>query len=264
MTTFDLDRIGGHKALEALITEVLAAGELALDHYRGGAANRVEAKPDRSPVTVADQAVEERLRGYLERLFPTAAFLGEESGAKDSTSGLRFIVDPIDGTRAFIRGLDSWSVLLGLEADGEPVLGVAYMPVPRDLFVGVRGGGATMNGRPIRLSKVASVGDALVTHGGLQQFADDDRVDLLGRLATKTYTQRGYADFDGYRKVLTGQADAMVDPAIEAYDICPAAVLIREAGGRFTSLDGEESIHGKSGLASNGLIHDGLLELTRR
>jgi len=261
MSEFDLDRIGGPKGLDALLDEVLACGELALAYQARGAGSRAEKKPDRSPVTEADRAVEARLRTHLMARHPSAGFFGEESGSEDGHDGLRFIVDPIDGTRAFMRGLDTWSILLGLEAEGVPVLGVAFMPARGDLFIAAVGHGARMNGRPLHLSKVELLADALVSHGALSQFADHGRADLLPKLAQATYTQRGFADFEGYRQLLLGQADAVVDPDIKAYDVAPAAVLVREAGGRFSDFSGRETIHGGSAMASNGLVHDELVAL---
>ncbi|MBX3271902.1 MAG: histidinol phosphate phosphatase [Sandaracinaceae bacterium] len=260
---FDLERIGGRAALAALIDEVLEAGQDALALYRGGAANRTKRKPDRSPVTEADQAVERRLRRFLVERYPDAAFLGEETGASGPDgSGLRWVVDPIDGTRAFIRGIPTWSILLGLEADGEPVVGIAYMPAADDLFVATRGRGAFCNGRPLRVSSVESLEDCVVSHGALSQFTDMSRGEWLPRLARATYTQRGFADFDGYRQLVLGRVDAMIDPGVAPWDVCAAAVIVREAGGRFTNVEGEESIHGGTCfVASNGGVHDALLGL---
>lgn len=261
---FELDRLGGRRSLDALLDEVLAAGEDALAAFRAGAASRAQTKPDRSPVTEADQAVERRLRAFFAKRCPAAGFLGEESGqGGDGAQALRFIVDPIDGTRAFLRGLATWSILVGVEADGEPALGIAYFPVSGDLYWGARGHGAYGNGRPLRVSRVASLDAALVCHGALQQFTEAGCAELLPRLADGTYTQRGFSDFDGYRHVLEGRSDAMVDPAIKPWDVIAAAVLVREAGGTFTSMTGEPTIHGGSGLASNGLVHDALLALLR-
>ncbi|MCB9592079.1 MAG: histidinol phosphate phosphatase [Sandaracinaceae bacterium] len=262
---FDLDRIGGRKALAALIDEVLEAGQDALALYRGGAANRTKRKPDRSPVTEADQAVEKRLRRFFEDRYPEAGFLGEETGSGGAgDSALRWVVDPIDGTRAFIRGIPTWSILVGLEADGEPVLGVAYMPAADDLFVATQGRGAFCNGRPLRVSSVEAIGDSVVSHGALSQFTDMNLGQWLPSLARETYTQRGFADFDGYRQLVLGRVDAMIDPGVAPWDVCAAAVIVREAGGRFTSLEGEETIHDGTGfLASNGAVHDSLLALLR-
>ncbi|NCQ61570.1 MAG: histidinol phosphate phosphatase [Myxococcales bacterium] len=261
MNEFDLDRIGGHAGLDALLDEVLACGELALSHQGRGAGTHAEKKPDMSPVTEADRAVEARLRTHLMMRYPRAGFFGEESGEQDGADGLRFIVDPIDGTRAFIRGLSTWSILLGLEAEGEPVLGVALMPARRELFVGVKGRGAHLNGRPLHVSKIERLEDSLLCHGGLSQFTAGGCLPILPKLASATYTQRGFADFENYRQLLLGHADAVVDPDIKAYDVAPAAVLVREAGGRFSSFTGEETIHGGSALASNGLVHDELVAL---
>lgn len=262
MTAFDLDRIGGPRALSDLTREVLAAGELALRLYRGGAADRAERKPDRSPVTEADRAVEEHLLRYLRGRYPEAAFLGEETGgAGPQGAGLRWVVDPIDGTRAFVRGIPTWSVLVTLEADGEPVVGIAYLPADDDLFVGVAGGGAQRQGRPLRVSSVAALEDAAVSHGAVAQFTDHGLGSMLTALGSGVDTQRGFADFDGYRQLLLGRVDAMIDPGVAAWDIGPAAVLVREAGGRLTSIAGEETIHGGSAVASNGLVHDALLAL---
>lgn len=264
MGEFDLDRIGGRAALAALIDEVLEAGQDALALYRNGAANRTKKKPDRSPVTEADQAVEKRLRRYLSERYPEAAFLGEETGASGTQdgSGLRWVVDPIDGTRAFIRGIPTWSILVGLEHDGEPVLGLAYMAAADDLFVATKGRGAFCNGRPLQVSSVDTLDDCVVSHGALSQFTDMSRGEWLPTLARRTYTQRGFADFDGYRQLVLGRVDAMIDPGVAPWDVCAAAVIVREAGGRFTSFEGEDTIHDGTGfLASNGAVHDALLGL---
>jgi histidinol-phosphatase len=261
MTTaaFDLDRIGGRAALRGLVDEVSRAGEEALRLYREGAAARFERKADASPVTEADRAVETRLRTYCAHHFPEVTFVGEESGeSAHGASGMRFIVDPIDGTRPFLRGVPTWATLVGLEDEHGPAMGVALMPAAGDLFIGVRGDGAEGNGRPLRVSPVQRLDESLVSHGGLEQFHQTGRMDLLERLAAHTYTQRGFHDFDGYRHVLWGKADAMIDLGVSAWDICAAAVLVREAGGRLTSVEGTESIHEGSALATNGHLHDAL------
>jgi histidinol phosphatase-like enzyme (inositol monophosphatase family) len=256
------EAIGGRGAFDDLISAVLEAGELALTLYRQGAALRAQKKPDRSPVTEADRAVETQLAAFARARFPSAGFFGEEHGGdREQSSGLRFLVDPIDGTRAFLRGLPTWSILVALELDREPVAAVAYMPAAGDLFSAVRGQGAYVNGRPVRLSSVERLEDALVCHGGLAQFTEDGREAALGALARQSYTQRGLADFANYRALLLGQADAVVDPRVQPYDVAAAAVLLREAGGRLTSMSGEETIYGGGAVASNGCVHDELIAL---
>ncbi|QQR89368.1 MAG: histidinol phosphate phosphatase [Myxococcales bacterium] len=258
---FDLDRIGGRKAFAELIDEVLACGEDALGLYRAGAAKRTQKKPDRSPVTEADKAIEERRRAFLSRKFPQAGFLGEESGsAKGSGQELRFVLDPIDGTRAFIRGIPTWSILLGLEYQGDAVLGVAYQPATGDLFTAVTGDGAYGNGRPMHVSNNASLEDALIAHGALAQFTESGFTDWMKRLAECSYSQRGMHDFEGYRNMLLGSADAMVDPGVMPWDVCAPAVLIREAGGSITGLHGQSSIYEGGVIASNGHLHNALIK----
>lgn len=251
---FDIDRIGGTAGLQALEEVTRRAGEAALKHFQRGVVP--EKKPDRSPVTVADREAEEIIRAHVLRAHPDAGFLGEETGTHGDRADIRFIVDPIDGTRAFVRGWPTWSVLLGVEADGEPVVGIAYMPAAVDFFVAVKGQGATHNGSRVQVSKVSPLAEATVTHGGLQQFTMTGMGDALVRLANACDIARGCPDFDGYRQLLFGRSDAMVDPGVQPYDVCAAAVLVREAGGTFTSLRGEDTIYGGGAIASNGLIHD--------
>ncbi len=258
-----LDQLGGRAAFDDLISAVLTAGELALAMQRDGAGQRAQKKPDRTPVTAADRAVEEQLARFVRTRFPSARLLGEEFGGdNEAGAGLRFLVDPIDGTRAFMRGLPTWSVLVGVEYDGRPIAGVAFLPAAGDLYTAVLGHGAYVNGRPVRLSAIERLADALVCHGGLAQFTDDGRGQALLGLAQQSYTQRGLGDFANYGALLQGQADAVVDPAIQPYDVAVAAVMVREAGGRFSSFDGADTIYGPGALASNGQpLHDELLTL---
>lgn len=262
---FDLDRLGGRPALHALVDEVLAAGEQALGLQRTGAGARYRTKPDLSPVTEADAAVEERLRRFVAGRFPGMAFVGEEEGDSGAAGAtLRFVVDPIDGTRAFIRGLPTWSVLVALEDERGPAVGVAFLPAAGDLFVAVRGEGCQGNGRPLRVSEVRDLGGAMLCHGGLAQFTEAGMGDALLRLADATYTQRGFADFESYKQLLLGRADAVVDPGVQPWDIGAAYVMVREAGGRLTSLSGEDTIRGGGALATNGHLHDPLVALLAR
>ena len=254
---FDIGRIGGAEGLRTLQEVARRAGDSALKHFQQGIVP--EKKPDRSPVTIADREAEQIIRDHVLAAHPGAGFLGEETGSYGDRSGIRFIVDPIDGTRAFVRGWSTWSVLLGVEAEGVPVVGIAYMPAAGDFFLAVQGGGTTHNGNPVRVSKVGPLADATVTHGGLQQFTMAGVGETLIRLAEACDIARGCPDFDGYRQILLGRSDAMVDPGVQPYDICAPAVLIREAGGRLTSFRGEDTIYGGGAIASNGVIHDQLV-----
>lgn len=264
--SFDLDRIGGARALDRLIDEVIAAGAGARRLFESGQAH-VETKPDRSPVTVADREVEARLRAYLAQAHPGTSFRGEESGQSGERSALSWLVDPIDGTRAFVRGMTTWSVLVALLEEGEPVLGIGYFPAEDDLYVAVQGHGARRNGRALAVSRVAALADAAITHGALLQFPGEVGLSVLGALRDRTSTQRGYADFDGHRNVLLGRADAMIDPGVQPWDAAVPMLLVREAGGRATSLRGHEALASLvpdlGVLTSNGAVHDALLQTLR-
>lgn len=261
---FDLARIGGRAALDALILEVIAAGDEARRMFEEGRAT-VSTKPDRSPVTLADKRLEERLQAYLASHHPACGFLGEETGTREGAdASLRFVLDPIDGTRAFMRGLSTWSVLLALLEDGVPVIGIAYMPAESDLFVAVKGQGAYGNGRPLRVSRIDTLANSGISHGSLEQFLKDDSTAELVALGEATHSQRGLTDFDGYRRLLRGQLDAVIDPDVKVWDMAAAAILVREAGGQFTDLNGIEHVHGRGALASNGLVHAALVERFRR
>jgi histidinol-phosphatase len=263
---FDLDLLGGRRAFDDLLEAVLEGGELALQLYRGGAAARVQNKPDRSPVTEADRAVETHLRTFVGKRFKGAQFFGEEAGgdAEPNKHGLRFIVDPIDGTRTFLRGMPTWSILVGLEYAGALIGGVAYMPAAGDFYWAIQGHGAYANGRPVRLSRIAKLSDALVCLGGLSQFTDDGRGHLLEAIARESYTQRAPGDFAGYAALLAGQADAVIDPGVKPYDIAAAYAIVREAGGTLTALNGADTIEGPGAIASNGALHDELVAFISR
>ncbi len=264
---FDLARIGGRPTFEALLEEVVAGGQQALRWWhRTGRTETPDRKRDGSPVTAADHAVERRLRAWWRRFVPQAAFLGEESGhgaaeggAGPGSATLRLVVDPIDGTQAFVRGLPTWSVLVALEDEHGPALAVAYLPARDELFTAVRGGGAQRDGRPLRLSRTERLADALVLHGTLAQFAAAGCEQLLPRLARQTAAQRGPGDFEGYRLLLEGAADAVLDPALQPWDVSAPSLLVHEAGGRMTTFDGRPGHLGGDVVASNGRLHDELL-----
>ncbi|MEM9863434.1 MAG: inositol monophosphatase [Myxococcota bacterium] len=244
----------------SLIEAVVSAGDAARAqqrHHLQGVSN-AESKNDASPVTEADRATERALRAAVSTLWPDAHLIGEEYGGEIHEKGLAFIIDPIDGTRAFIRDLPTWSVLVGVMLDGELVGGIAYLPTDGDLFEARQGRGATDNGRPCTLSTTATLDKSLVCVGGLRQF-DGWEKELLA-IKDASYTVRAFADFANYRELLRGRVDAVVDPGLKLWDVAPAAVLVREAGGRVSDFAGGASHHGNFVL-SNGRVHDEMLRV---
>lgn len=260
--SFDLDILGGEVGFHSIVNAVLEAGALARKLATKDVLERAVSKADDSPVTEVDKAIEDKLFQFLRGRFPAAGFVGEETGAyAGEGASTRFIVDPIDGTRALIRGLPSWSVLLGVEHEGVPSVGIAYMPAIGELFVAVRGHSVLCNGMPPALSGVEDLSRSAIGHGALSQFRAGNCMGALDALAQGTYTQRGYADFENIRRLLCGSLDGVVDPAIQPWDMCAVAVIVREAGGRYTDLIGNDSIYGGGAIASNGKVHDDLVNL---
>jgi len=233
------------------------AGRFALGHFKTGLT--VEAKADGSPVTLADRGAEERLRAVLGAACPADGILGEELGEVAGTSGRRWIIDPIDGTQSFIRGVPLWGVLVALEDRGECVVGVVALPALGETLWAARGGGAFVNGAPARVSAVRTLADAtvLTSDGGPRHFGDKHAgfQALLGRAAR----HRGWGDCYGYALVATGRAEVMLDPLMNAWDAAAVKPIIEEAGGTFCAWDGAPTIYGGSALAMPAALRDDVL-----
>ncbi len=236
------------------------AGRFALGHFKTGLT--VEAKADGSPVTIADRGAEERLRKSLATAFPADGILGEEFGETSGTSGRRWIIDPIDGTQSFIRGVPLWGVLIGLEARGECVLGVVALPALAETLWAVRGGGAFVNGTPARVSAPA-LADATVLTSDASPRHFGDKHAGFERLLARTARHRGWGDCYGYALVATGRAEVMLDPLMNAWDAAAVKPIIEEAGGTFCAWDGTPTIYGGSALAMPAALRDPVLAALR-
>ena len=220
-------------------------------------------KADHTPVTQADQEAETAIAERLRDAFPDIGFLGEEFGAQGGQSR-RWIVDPIDGTKNFVRGIPYWATLLALEEDGEVTLGVVHSPATGELYWARRGQGAWLDGLPLRVSAVGRLRDAMVTHSSLNllRLLDGGRLwDGFVHLVDRTDRQRGFGDYFGYTFVLRGQAEIMLEADVKPWDIAPFKILFEEAGGRFTDLAGRPTIYSGNALATNGRLHDEVLAL---
>jgi histidinol-phosphatase len=249
------------RVLEAALDAVRAAGAIALRYFRSDV--RVMQKADHTPVTQADQEAETAIAERLRSAFPEIGFLGEEFGAQGAQSR-RWIVDPIDGTKNFLRGIPYWATLLALEEDGEITLGAVHSPATGELYWARRGQGAWLEGAPLRVSTVSRLRDAMVTHSSLNllRVLDGGRFwDGFVRLVDETDRQRGFGDYFGYTFVLRGQAEIMLEAEVKPWDIAPFKILFEEAGGRFTDLAGRPTIYSGNALASNGRLHDETLRL---
>ena len=233
-----------------------AADRIALQFFR--ARNlRVDEKPDLSPVTEADRAIEAMARRLLAARHPELGVLGEEQG--ETPGAARLIIDPIDGTRNFVRGIPIFGVLLAIEVDGEVVAGLASAPALQTRWHGARGAGAFRNGMSIGVSGVRTLESALLLHGNLG-VAEPAPPSGFTALAGKVERTRGFGDFYQHMLVAEGAGEIAIDPAANPWDIAALQVIVEEAGGRATALDGTRSIYAGSLVSSNGMLHQQALE----
>jgi histidinol-phosphatase len=242
--------------LDFAVDLVRTAGELTLRWFRSSDL-AVDSKADGTPVTAADRAAERLVRERIAARFPHDGVLGEEEPEVRGRSGRRWIVDPIDGTKAFTRGVPLYSTLLALHDAAGPALGVIGLPALGQAVYAGRGLGCWSDGRPARVSDTTTLDGAYLTSSGYNDWPDH----TLLAVKHAGCQLRTWGDGYGYALVATGRADAMVDPVVELYDVAAMPVILTEAGGRFTTVDGREDAGGGSGVATNGQVHDQLLEL---
>jgi histidinol-phosphatase len=246
------------RALAAAVDAARAAGKIALGYYHGGF--EVTIKPDLTPVTQADREAEQAIVGILRSAFSDVGILGEEFGAHGPRER-RWIVDPIDGTKNFVRRIPIWATLIALEDDGEIVAGVIHNPAAGELYTARRGGGAHRNGEPVRVSDVAELGAAYLIHAGLNILRRGRHWDGFCRLVDATDRQRGFGDYVGYGLVADGRSEIYAEADLKPWDLAPCKILVEEAGGRFSDFDGRPTIYTGTALATNGRLHDAALAL---
>ncbi len=249
--------------LEAAIAAAEAAGRLQRARLRRRL--RVELKADDTPVTVVDRDSEALIREALARALPEAGFLGEESASSEEaaapTAGTRWVVDPLDGTKKFVRGLPFFGPCIALEQSGELVLGVMHLPMLRETVWAQRGRGAYFNGRPIHVSDQVEIDRAYVAYSSEMEFHRRGWADRLERLIRETYHNPGFLDLYSYVCLAAGRVDAVVNIGEAPWDIAAARIILEEAGGRLTDFTGAATVYGGTTLATNGALHNGLLEL---
>ena len=234
------------------------AGEVALRQFRTGIA--FEAKADLSPVTAVDRECERLIARELEEAFPDDGLLGEEGALKDSRSGRRWIIDPIDGTRDFVRGNPVWSVLIGLEADGEVVAGFAFLPALGDLYAASRGSGAFVHDRRIHASAVASPADAVLCLNGFNAAAAQPFAGQLLEWMEPFWAVRSMGGSLDAMLVAGCHADVWIEMSGKPWDFAPLKIIAEEAGARFFNFDGRATIYGGNCV----ICAPGLEEAARR
>lgn len=220
---------------------------------------KVERKADRSPVTQLDRMSEIAIAAIIMDEFPADAILGEEGGEKGgSASGRRWIVDPLDGTRPFLRGIPTYSVLIALEDAGEIVVGCMFFPALGECYTAAKGCGAYCDGRRIRVSKTASLGDAMLSGLGPTTGGGHAAAGMRKLLATADYAY-GFMDAYSYALVATGRLDGAISLWDKPWDCAAGSCIVREAGGRFSDLSGVPSVFGGASVMSNGILHPEIL-----
>lgn len=237
----------------------------ALTMPRFGAVDlHVDTKPDLTPVTDADRSVEAELRGVLAAARPGDAVVGEEYGGTTEFVGRQWVIDPIDGTKNFVRGVPVWATLIALLEDGVPAVGVVSAPAlyRRWWAAAGRGAYAVVAGGPPRRLRVSGVGDlaaASLSFSSLSGWAALGLREKLVELTDEVWRVRAYGDFFSYCLVAEGAVDIAAEPEVSVWDLAPLDILLREAGGTFTSLSGVAGPHGGSAVATNRMLHDVVL-----
>lgn len=230
------------------------AGDITLRHFRREVGTY--RKPNDTFVTEADYEAERFIRQEIEKSYPQDAILGEEEGLRAGSTGRRWIVDPIDGTYSFVHGVPFYGVLVGLEIDDEPTVGVCNVPALGELVCAARGLGCFWNGKPARTSQTASLAEALVLatdFGHCARYGFGEAAEELQRRAAE---RRTWGDCYGYVLVATGRADVMLDAVMNVWDCAALLPIIEEAGGTFTDWRGRRTINGGNAIATNGLLFE--------
>jgi histidinol-phosphatase len=250
--------MAGSARLEAAQDAAAAAAELIRRSYAGR--SEVRSKPDGSPVTDADVAAEGAIRAVLQGRFPEDGFYGEESAADRLDAERLWLVDPIDGTKSFVRRYPMFSTQIALMQRGRLELGVSCAPVYGETAFAERGGGAWMAGELLAVSRIATIEEATLSTGNLRSIARGPRWPAFGRLVERLDRIRGFGDFLHYHLLAAGKIEAVLESDIQVLDIAALTVIVEEAGGRVTDLEGSPiGLGTKSILASNGVLHDALL-----
>ncbi len=245
--------------LDVALDAAFEAGRRTLTHFQTPL--EVESKADASPVTIADREAETLLRQRLEAVFPEHGIVGEEFGRSRPGAAHQWYLDPIDGTKSFIRGVPLYAVLLGLEVDGRVEVGVVHFPALGETVAAASGGGTRWNGRRVYARRAADLRAAYVGYTEAASFARHGRAAAWRRVQAECAYAPGWCDAYGHALVASGRLDAMLDPVMKPWDAGPFPVLLREAGGRFGSWDGRETIHGGEAVSVSDALWPALAPL---
>jgi histidinol-phosphatase len=243
--------------LNVAIEAAFTGGKRTLAYFNAGV--NVETKADNTPVTVADRESEATIRAIIKAHYPTHSILGEEGGATEGDPDFRWIIDPLDGTKSFVRGVPLYGTLVGLEIEGEVKVGAVYMPALDELVSAATGLGCYWNGRRASVSNTNKLETATLLTTSSESCRK--RGGAYDKLARKMQLTRGWGDCYGYVLVATGRAEVMLDAGMNPWDCAPIVPILSEAGGMFSDWGGTTTIYGRDGLGTNGVLHDQVLEI---
>ncbi|MFN2454823.1 MAG: histidinol-phosphatase [Pyrinomonadaceae bacterium] len=247
--------------LDFAVEMARGAGDITLRYFHRLTAATTKRKADGSFVTAADREAESYLRARIAESFPQDAILGEEEGERAGSSGRRWIVDPIDGTYSFVHGVPLYAVLIGLEIDGEPALGVVNLPALGEIVYAARGTGCFWNGERTAVSTTASLDQALVLSTDFGTCAAYGFGAAAEELQSRAQARRTWGDAYGHALVATGRADVMLDPVMNVWDCAALLPIIEEAGGTFTDWRGQRTIHGGNAISTNGALLEAVMNV---
>ena len=244
--------------LETALEAATAASIPILEYFHGSF--EVETKSDQTPVTIADREAEMAIRKVIRDAYPGHGIYGEEFGKSDRDSDYLWLVDPLDGTKSFVRGYGMFSTQIALMHRGEIVVGVSNAPVMGELAWATRGGGAFLNGETVKVSAITEIGNASISTGNLGTLARSDRWQALGDIIAQANRGRGYGDYYHYHRLAAGQLDAVIESDVNILDIAALSIIVHEAGGVLTDLGGNEiNLQTTSVLAAPPALHATLL-----
>jgi len=230
----EIAKIGGHHTLKYFKKNV-----------------EVISKADDSPVTIADKETEQIIRKEIQKRYPDHGIIGEEFGRTNEDSNIQWVLDPIDGTKSFIHGIPFYTTLIGILIDNEPQVGVIYAPALEELCAAAIGEGATLNGEPCNVRDTEQLEDATLLVTEIYRFKEMDQQEIFEELMSKTKLHRTWGDAYGHMMVATGRADVMYDPILNIWDAAALLPVMQEAGGVFSDIEGNETIHSGNGFSTN-------------
>ncbi len=246
--------------LKTAIEAAKKGGELATKYFYN--LPKVEWKKDASPVTEADRETEKVIRKIISRDYPDHGIHGEELEDKKSASPYRWIIDPIDGTRDYVKGIPFWAVYIAVLKENQPIIGVIYMPMDGDLITAEKGRGTFLNGKRVHVSKVKKLSDVYISHGQVKRFINMNKINQLENLCLKIMAARSYGNF-AFKMLVQGNLDAILEAHGALHDFAATKIVVEEAGGKFSDFTGKDSMTSGNAVWSNGLVHDSIVKLIK-